>query len=256
MNNGMKMLIASQMQRQRDGRGRYMDGGQGNYNAYSGGGTQVNYIPYNGMEEGNRSVYRRMENDPPAHRNPRPEDDERRMNWDMPPRMTDEGQNPYGEQPEVYRQQERKRMETHPEMRYVNNITDMAEWKHKTDPLNQHDGKERMIGFKSRDQGERHLDKQTAMEWVEGMEDSSGVRGGKYTWHQAQQMGQQAGIRGEEKLIEFYAIVNAMYSDYCAVAKKFGVDRQDFYACLAKAFMEDKDAVEDKVYRYYEYIAK
>lgn len=101
-----------------------------------------------------------------------------------------------------------------------------------------------------------HLDKVTAMEWVENMEDESGVRGGKFSWHDTQQMAMARGMHSDQEMIDFYAIVNAMYSDYSQVAKKFGVDKPDFYACLAKAFIEDKDAVEGKVLKYYEYITK
>ena len=53
--------------------------------------------------------------------------------------------------------------------------------------------------------------------------------------------------------------MNMMYSDYCAVAKKFGLDRPDFYAELAKAFLNDKDfggEPEEKVFLYYKCIAE
>ena len=50
--------------------------------------------------------------------------------------------------------------------------------------------------------------------------------------------------------------VYALYTDYCKVAKKYGVDKVDFWADLAKAFMRDKDAGEGKVKKYYEFIAK
>lgn len=51
-------------------------------------------------------------------------------------------------------------------------------------------------------------------------------------------------------------MMNAMYSDYAAVAKKFGVTSPEFYACMAKAWMEDKDAKEDKTALYYRYIVE
>lgn len=56
--------------------------------------------------------------------------------------------------------------------------------------------------------------------------------------------------------VEFFAALNMMYSDYCEAAKKFGVDNAEFYACLAKAFLKDKDAYPDKLGRYYEYIVE
>ena len=119
--------------------------------------------------------------------------------------------------------------------------------------------REKMMGFRQQ-QGRKEkgegFDKQTAMEWVENMEDKDGVKGGMFTWHQAQQYGRNMGITGEQRLVEFYAAMNAMYSDYHAVGKKFGVDRPEFYAHLAKCFIEDPDAVEDKVAVYYECIAR
>ena len=117
--------------------------------------------------------------------------------------------------------------------------------------------KPRQIGFGQQEKEDGHgFDKQTAMEWVENMEDGEGVKGGRYTWHQAQQYAMNKGITGEKRLIEFYAAMNAMYSDYHDVAKKFGVDKPEFYACMAKAFIEDPDAVDDKLEQYYEHIVR
>lgn len=104
--------------------------------------------------------------------------------------------------------------------------------------------------------GHERLSKETILAWVDGMVDDDGVKGGKYTWHQAQQYALNKGITDEQRQLEMYAIMNAMYADYHHVATKFGVDRPDFYACMAKAWLEDVDAVEDKVAKYYEYIVR
>ena len=101
-----------------------------------------------------------------------------------------------------------------------------------------------------------YLDKETIMAWVAGMEDSDGVKGGKYTWHQAQQYALNKGITDEQRMLEMYAVMNAMYADYHKVAKKFGVDRDEFYACMAIAFIDDPDAVDNKVEAYYNHIVK
>ena len=50
--------------------------------------------------------------------------------------------------------------------------------------------------------------------------------------------------------------MNAMYSDYCKVAKRYGVDRPEFFAEMAKAWLEDKDAVPNKAAMYYDCIVK
>lgn len=193
-------------------------------------------------------------------------------------RMTDEpdGQNPYGGQPEVYRrQEEREERERGPEMRRMEsgktsggeisyNRPDGASgnvryFMHKTDPMNQKDGEEhyeqpRQIGFHQRE--EDGLDKETVMSWVDAMEDSEGVRGGKYTWHQAQQYAMNMGITGQQRILEFYWAMNAMYSDYQKVGKKFGVDKPEFYAHLAKCFIEDPDAKDNKVEEYIKHVVK
>lgn len=103
---------------------------------------------------------------------------------------------------------------------------------------------------------EEPLDKETVTEWVEAMWDSEGVKGGKYTWHQTQQYALNMGITGEQRKLEFYWAMNAMYSDYHAAGKKFGVDVPEFYAFLAKLFLEDADAVENKVQEYVEHVVK
>lgn len=52
--------------------------------------------------------------------------------------------------------------------------------------------------------------------------------------------------------------MNMMYSDYYPVAVEFGLNRPEFYAALAKAFLLDKDGpgAEEKLLRYYEHVVK
>ena len=45
--------------------------------------------------------------------------------------------------------------------------------------------------------------------------------------------------------------MNMMYSDYCRVAEKVGASSLDFYAYMAKAFLDDRDAAPNKLARYY-----
>lgn len=238
--------------RRRDSRGRYMEGNQGNYGRMEQGGASSNYWPdphippY--LERPGVNNMRRMAEEP-------------------------DGQNPYGGQPEVYRRQEEKRNDG--EMRRMTDgktsageinynrpdggYGNVSYFMHKTDPMNQRDGKEhfqqpRQIGFQQA--SESGLDKETVMRWVENMEDGEGVKGGKYTWHQAQQYAMNMGITGQQRLLEFYWAMNAMYADYAKVAKKFGVDKPEFYAHLAKCFIEDPDAVDNKVEEYYNHVVK
>ena len=279
MTSGMRMLAmakagaennsrmeAHEMRLQRDSRGRYMEDTGSSRMAYEGNQNRMEY-------GGASSTYWPGPHIPPYLDKPgmnrRMESGGSRMH-EQP-----DGQNPYGGQPEVYRKQEEARGDMR---RMTDGKTSAGEinynrpdggygnvryFMHKTDPLNQHDSKEhfqqpRQIGFQQHeDQGhEGNLDRDTVMSWVQEMEDADGVVGGKYTWHQAQQHALNVGIMDKERQLEFYWAMNAMYADYSKVAKKFGVDKADFYACLAKAFIEDPDAVEDKVEMYHRYIAK
>ena len=47
-----------------------------------------------------------------------------------------------------------------------------------------------------------------------------------------------------------------MFSDYYPVAKKHNVNTPEFYADLAAAFINDKDASKDKVEKYYECVVE
>ena len=251
MGNGgrMSMMDAPEMRRRRDSRGRYMEGNQGNYGRMEQGGATSHYWPE-------------------PHMPPYLDDSRMRRMEDQP-----DGQNPYGGQPEVYRRQEEKRNDS--EMRRMTDgktsageinynrpdggYGNVSYFMHKTDPLDQRDGKEhfqqpRQIGFQQA--SENGLDKDTVMRWVEDMEDGEGVRGGKYTWHQAQQYAMNMGITGQQRLLEFFWAMNAMYADFHKVGKKFGVDKPEFYAHLAKCFIEDPDAKDNKVEEYVKHIVK
>lgn len=98
------------------------------------------------------------------------------------------------------------------------------------------------------------MDRKTAQEWVRKMQNSDGSTGEHWTYDQTTQVLKQRGIDCDPA--EFYALMNAMWSDYCKIAQKFGVDNVDFWADLAKAFLCDKDAEHDKAALYYEYIVK
>lgn len=98
------------------------------------------------------------------------------------------------------------------------------------------------------------LSKEDAMRWVKEMENSDGTTGQHWAIEQTEAVREQLGIKCEP--VEFYAAMNAMYSDYCKVAKKFGVDTPEFYAKLACAFLDDKDAVPHKLAAYYNYVVE
>ena len=103
------------------------------------------------------------------------------------------------------------------------------------------------------------FDREKAEAWVAEMasDDPAKPVGGKWTPDQVKPVAQKYGVPTEgDRFWEFFAIMNAMYSDYYAVAKKYNVLNVDFFADMTMAFINDKDAVENKVATYYEYIAK
>lgn len=114
------------------------------------------------------------------------------------------------------------------------------------------------MGHSSRE-GDMEFDRETAEHWVRSMrnEDKAHPVGGKWTADMLKPMAQKYGIPTEgPKFWELYAMTNAMYSDYGEVARKFGITSPEFYVCMAKAWMNDKDAQPDKTALYYEYIVK
>lgn len=102
--------------------------------------------------------------------------------------------------------------------------------------------------------GSESLDMETAKEWTSGMKNEDGTTGPHWTFDQAKQLMAQKGIKQDP--IEFWAILNAVYSDYCKVAKKHNVNTMDFYVDIAKAWLDDEDAQEGKARTYFECIVK
>ena len=98
------------------------------------------------------------------------------------------------------------------------------------------------------------LSREEAHEWVQHMEHEDGTKGEHWTCEQTTQVMRNKGYEFEPA--EWYAIMNAMHADYFKIAKMFGVDNIDFYAAMAKAWLCDEDAVEDKARQYWEHVAK
>lgn len=103
------------------------------------------------------------------------------------------------------------------------------------------------------------LGKKDMAEWKRSFKNADGTMGEHFTMETIMPMVEKMGIRFDsysEK--EFCLAMNMMYSDYCKVARKFGADRPEFYAEMAKAFLEDEDAPEgsEKIALYYHCIVK
>lgn len=100
------------------------------------------------------------------------------------------------------------------------------------------------------------ITKEEAEKWVKHMkgEDSKGE---KWSMEDLKAVAQKNGIPIDgEKFLEFYVMMNAMYTDYGEVAKKYNINNPDFFAALTKAWMNDKDATENKTKKYFEKIVK
>lgn len=98
------------------------------------------------------------------------------------------------------------------------------------------------------------LTKEQAIGWVSFMENADGTRGGHWSMEETEVIRMQRGIDCDS--VMFFAAMNMMYSDYCRAAEKTGAASIDFYAYMAKAFLDDQDAAPNKLARYYRYIVE
>lgn len=95
-----------------------------------------------------------------------------------------------------------------------------------------------------------------AKAWTARMENEDGTTGPHWSMGQTDAVANVAGVHVDK--LTFWACLNMMYSDYYSVAAKYGLDRLEFYADLAKAFLMDKDAggPEEKMAGYYHGVVK
>lgn len=98
-----------------------------------------------------------------------------------------------------------------------------------------------------------------AKAWTARMKNADGSTGPHWTMEQTTAVAESMGIQA--LVVPRWAwgvTMNMMYSDYYPVAVEFGLNRPEFYAALAKAFLLDKDGPgpEQKLMAYYEHIAK
>lgn len=98
------------------------------------------------------------------------------------------------------------------------------------------------------------MDAVTAESWVKTMENSDGTRGGHWKMEETTAVLENNGIRNISKPL-FYAVMNMLYSDYGAVAKRYGLEANvGFWVDMAKAWIFDKDAKPEKTSLYYAYV--
>lgn len=230
---------APENRRRRDSRGRYMEGDYGARGEYDNYMAYDEYTPPYARPESRRKMgFARYAMD------------EREMNDnDIRRRNTGREDGSFSEQGEDYR---------YPTSRRGGNRMSMGSGAGHQEhgrvmPMQTH----RMHG--KGHGGVEPLDKETAEEWVGSMcnTDQRRPEGECWTMEEAKEIAKMHGMKDEEEIIEFYAVLNAVWSDYYEVAKKYGHgEDEQFFVDLAMAWLDDEDAVEDKAAAYYEYIVK
>lgn len=98
------------------------------------------------------------------------------------------------------------------------------------------------------------LSREDAKEWMSVIKNADGSNGARWSIDQTNKFLEK--IQLDYAPHEFWVTMNMLYSDYAKVAKKYGVDNPEFFACMATAFLEDDDAVEDKLAIYYDCIVE
>lgn len=96
-----------------------------------------------------------------------------------------------------------------------------------------------------------------AEEWVRSMKNADGSKGGKWKMEELEKVLRERGIKCD--ILTIYAGMNALYSDLGEVCKKYGINDKnvDFWLEAAIAYwIEDDDAVEDKLAVYYDCIVE
>ena len=99
------------------------------------------------------------------------------------------------------------------------------------------------------DHTDREFTEADAIEWVKHMDPPA-----RWTMDQTTAVMRQRGYNN--KPCEFYAVMNMLWSDYGKTVAKHGTDTVDFWAEMAHNFIDDNDAVDMKVGRYWRDIVK
>lgn len=113
---------------------------------------------------------------------------------------------------------------------------------------------EELKEYENHERHDKALTKEQVMSWVASMENADGTHGGHWTMEQTERAREGRSISCDPLM--FYAAMNMMYSDYCKAAEKANAGSVDLYAYMASAFLKDKDAVNNKISRYYSCIVK
>lgn len=93
-----------------------------------------------------------------------------------------------------------------------------------------------------------------AMEWTQGMANADGTRGPHWSMEETNKLHKQYGLKCDP--VEFWAVINSLYSDYCEALRESSISTPEVYVRLAKAWIDDRDAVDDKASAYFTCVVK
>lgn len=248
--NYARMNDQPEMRRRRDSRGRYMEGDEG---PHMDGG----YDP----PEGNYGRYRPW---PEPHIPPYLNEPEMRGERNIQPGRERRGSVEMEYEPVHMRDKNIVNIRDYQDKRRIGfgeNRTDDEERRPEMHRYNvmMHlggQGKEQQHGHAGAKGNNLTRDK--AEKWVKRMHgDDPSSRGEMWTYDDAKQLAEERGIPAEgQDMVDFYAALNMVYTDFCKVAKEHGVDTEAFFADLACAWLYDRDGLppEEKMAAYYMYV--
>ena len=95
----------------------------------------------------------------------------------------------------------------------------------------------------------REFTEEDAKEWVRHMTPPA-----RWTMDQTTAVMNKCGYN--HRPCEFWAVMNALFSDYGHTLTKYGLDKTDVWAELAHDFIDDDDAEDMKVGRYWRDVVK
>lgn len=116
--------------------------------------------------------------------------------------------------------------------------------------------KERLFKKHIREYGP-HFDEAHAMKAVSHMRNEDGTKGEHFTIEQAHKLAEQYGVtfKGDFNKYDWYVALNMIYSDfYRVVVTLTGSNNPKCFVELAKAWLNDKDVEEGKMWYYYSFV--
>lgn len=102
-----------------------------------------------------------------------------------------------------------------------------------------------------------HFNEEHAHKAVMKMENEDGTHGPHWSFDQTIALANQYGISFSERFnkYDWFVALNMIYSDYCRVLQNIvGTPNNKHFVELTKAWLDDKDIMEGKMWHYYVYI--